>query len=88
MITEDLDRFITSLIKLSICPLLILVVSSIVVTLLNELPALAQLALLFMLLLLSPIAYMIRQNRHAGSRTPTSRRGAERTPLLPGNEDE
>lgn len=88
MVPEDLDRFITSLIKLSVCPFLILVVSLVVTTLLNQLPALVQLALLVMLLLLSPIAYTIRQNRNAGSRTSTSRRGAERTPLLPGNEDE
>jgi hypothetical protein len=40
-----------------------------------------------LLILLSPVAYLIRQSRLSPRERPVSRRGAERTPSLPPNED-
>ena len=84
MLLNDLDHAISSLIKLSVCPFVVLVVGSAIISLLNQLPAAAELGLFCMLILLSPIAYVIRENRSGHGRDQTSRRGAERTPLLPG----
>ena len=44
--------------------------------------------LVLVCLLASPIAYVIRERRHRRPVHRTARRGAERTPLPPPNEDE
>ncbi len=84
----DPERGPAALVKLALYPLTLLVVFSLVLTLLTQLPPLAELALFVPLLLLSPLAYLIRQRRQGRPRVQGARRGAERTPLLPANEED
>ena len=84
---EDFDRAINSLIKLSLYPLIILVVGSAIITLLDQMPPAAALGLLVLLVCLSPVAYAIRARR-TGGRQPARRGGAERAPLFPANADQ
>lgn len=85
---EDFDRAIDSLIKISIYPLIIVVVGGAVMSLLNQLPPMAALGLFLLLLCLSPIAYAIRASRTHSGRQPARRGGTERTPLFPVNAEE
>jgi len=48
---------------------------------------LAEFGLFCIFLLLSPLAYVIREWRRGGRPAHTARRGAERTPLLPQHEE-
>lgn len=83
----NLEKAIGSLMQLAIYPLVLLVVMSVVGQLMNHLSLLELLGLLAALVLMSPVAYVIRQSSE-GRRPRPDRRGAERTPLLPPNEDE
>ena len=86
MSIEDFDRTINSLIKMSLYPLVILVVGASIISMLNQMPPAAVLGLLLLVVCLSPIAYAIRANRAGhGGRQPARRGGAERTPLFPAN---
>ena len=79
----DLDKAISSLIRLATYPLIILVAFLLGVTLLTQLPPAAELGLLCLLLFVSPIAYVIRETLQGRPRRQGAPRGAERTPLVP-----
>lgn len=83
----DLDRAANSLVLLALYPLILLVVCSLAAALLAELPAAAELGLVCLLVFLCPIAYLVREERQGGPQRQHARRGAERTPLLPPNEE-
>ena len=84
----DPERGPQALVKMAIYPLIFLVVCSFILMLVAQLPASAVLGALCLLLLASPLAYLIREARGRGGQQRVTRRGgAERTPLLPPNED-
>lgn len=83
----DLERGPEALVKLATYPLIGLVVCSSILMLVAQLPAMAVLGALFLILLASPLAYRIREARGHRPERGGSRRGGERTPLLPSNED-
>lgn len=82
------EKGINSLIRLAFIPLLLLIVLQLIVIILTHFSTLELLAFLVFLGLVSPLAYAIREGRLGQSRQGRSRRGAERTPLLPLNEEE
>jgi hypothetical protein len=84
----DLERGPAALVKLALCPLIILLVFSLVTTVLSQLPPEAELGLFCLLLFVSPLAYFIREARRGRPERQGARRGAERTPLLPQNEED
>jgi uncharacterized membrane protein YfcA len=84
----DLQRGPEALVRSAFYPLVLLLVCSLVLGLLAKLPPEAMLGLLCMLLFLSPAAYFIRKSRQGHSGDRGARRGAERTPLLPRNEED
>ncbi len=84
----DPERGPAALLKLALYPLILLVVFSLALSLLTQLPPLAELALFVLVLLLSPLAYLIREAQQGRPRREGARRGAERTPLLPQNEED
>jgi hypothetical protein len=84
----DPERGPAALVKFALYPLIFLVVFSLVVTLLTQVRPLAALALFVLLLLLSPLAYIIRESRQGRPRGQRARGGAERTPLLPQDQED
>ena len=84
----DLDKGIDSLIRLAALPLVLVVVFSLISNLLVQLPPVAFCGLIFMLVLLSPLAYFIRENLEGHPHRQGARCGAERTPLVPADEEE
>ena len=82
----DPERGPATLVKLALYPLILLVVFQFVLCFLTQLPPAAGFFLFCLLLLLSPLAYLIRRNRQGRPQQQGTRRGAERTPLLPPNE--
>ena len=83
----DPNRALSALMKLAVCLILLFVVFQFVVCLLQQASAAAWFALLCLFLLLSLVAYLIRQKRQGRQQQLGARRGAERTPLLPQNEE-
>ena len=84
----DLDRAINSLIKLALYPLILVIVFSLITSLLTQLPPGVVVGLFCLLLLLSPIAYVIREKLAGRPRRQGAPRGAERTPLIPPAQEE
>jgi putative exporter of polyketide antibiotics len=81
------ERAVAFAFKLCCAILCLLALPSFLATLLSQLSGTQLLSLMLLGLVVSPIAYVIRecQHRHP-ARAP--RRGAERTPLPPPNEEE
>jgi hypothetical protein len=77
-----------ALVRFALYPLALLAIWSLMLALLAKLPPAAILGLFCMLLFLSPAAYFIRKSRQGHSGDRGARRGAERTPLLPRDEEE
>jgi len=74
-----------ALVRLALYPLIVLVVFAALSEILSQLPPLLVfLAFIF----LSPVAYLIRKARRGRTERQGARRGAERTPLLPHNEED
>ena len=84
----DPERGPAALVKLALYPLILLIVFQFVLCFLTQLPPAAEFALLCIVLLLSPLAYLIRKNRRGRPQRQGTRRGAERTPLLPQNQED
>jgi len=84
----DLERGPAALVKLALYPLILLVAFSLVLTLLTKVSPQAELGLFCLLLFLSPLAYLMRRARQGRPQRQGARRGAERTPLLPQNEED
>ena len=74
-----------ALVHFALYPLFILVIGSLTVTILTQLTTGGLLLVVLFLMLMSPIAYVVREYRQVQSQTPRTRRGAERTPLPPPN---
>lgn len=81
------EKGLKSLIRLTLVPLILLVLLQLIVVILTQLSALELLGLLVFFALVSPAAYLIREGR-LGRSPEAPRRGAERTPLLPLDEEE
>jgi hypothetical protein len=84
----DPKRGPEALMRLALYPLLILVTGSLVIGIAGQLGAADLLLGLLLLVLASPLAYVIREARQDRREEPRTRRGAERTPLLPQDEEE
>lgn len=82
------ERGPAALLKLALCPLILLIVFQFVLCSLTQLPPLAGLGLLCLVLFLSPLAYLIRRSRQGRPQQQRTRHGAERTPLVPRNEED
>jgi hypothetical protein len=78
----------TALVKFAVVPLILVVTSQAIAVLVSQLSAIDILLALLFLTVLSPLAYFIRESRQGHSRHESGRRGAERTPLLPPNEED
>lgn len=83
----DPERVISFLMKLAVCLIMLSIFLQFIACLLRQISAAAEFGMLCIILLLSPLAYFIRRWRQGGTRRPEGRRGAERTPMLPQNEE-
>ena len=83
----DPERALALLMKLAASLILVAVGLQLFVCMLRQIPPAAEFVLLCVFLLLSPLAYFIRQKRQGLPQRSGARRGAERTPLLPQNEE-
>ncbi len=84
----DPERGPAALLKLALYPVILLVVFQFVLCFLTQLPPAAGFFLFCLLLLLSPLAYLIHRSRRGHPQRQGTRRGAERTPLLPPSEED
>lgn len=83
----DPERVISFLMKLALCLITLSILLQFVACLLRQISPVAGFGILGIIFLFSPLAYFIRQWRRGGTRRPEGRRGAERTPVLPQNEE-
>ncbi len=83
----DPERALSILMKLAIFLILLSVFLQCVACLLQQVSPSAEFAVLCVFFLLSPLAYLIRRIRQGRPQQSGARRGAERTPLLPQNEE-
>ena len=81
------ERGPSALLRLAFYPIVLLAVCQLVATILSQLRAVDLLLIFLGLVLVSPVAYLIREARRGRPQRPGSRRGAERTPLLPPNQE-
>jgi hypothetical protein len=82
------ERAVAFAFKLFCFILCLLALPSLLAKLLPQMSGSQLLGLAMLWLLASPIAYLIRERRHRRPAHGAARRGAERTPLPPPNEDE
>jgi hypothetical protein len=82
----DPEKGPAHVLRLATYPLILLIGLQLVSSLIRELPAVAELGFLLFLIVMSPLAFLIRERRRGRPRREGARRGAERTPLLPPNE--
>jgi hypothetical protein len=84
----DPERGPSILVQFALYPLVFAVISQLIIVPLCRLPAIDIFVVFIFLILMSPLAYLIRKARgHRPERGSGRRGGAERTPLLPPNED-
>ena len=81
------ERGPAALLRLAFYPLVLLVVCQLVATILSQLRAVDLLLMFLGLAVVSPVAYLVRESRRGRPQLQASRRGAERTPLLPPNQE-
>ena len=82
------DRGFFSSYEFALYPLVLVVICQVVAVLLSRLRAIDVLLVFISLILMSPLAYLIREARgHRPERRGGRRGGAERTPILPQNEE-
>ena len=74
-----------AIVRFALYPLFILVIGSLATALVSQLKATDLLLAMLFLMLVSPIAHVIRERRQAQRQILRTRRGAERTPLPPPN---
>jgi len=84
----DPERGPEPLVRLALCPLILVVACQAVFVILSQLRAVDLLLLFLLFVCVSPLAYLIWRARHGRPRRQGARRGAERTPLLPPQEEE
>jgi hypothetical protein len=83
----DLENGAAAILKLALYPLALIVVCQALTVLLCKISFTGMFVSFAFLLLLSPLAYFIRGARGHGRERGAGRRGAERTPVLPTNEE-
>jgi len=83
----DPERALAFLMRLAICLIFLSVALQLAVCMVRQIPQAAVFVLLCVFLVLSLLAYLIRQRRRGVPQRSGARRGAERTPLLPQNEE-
>ena len=83
----DPERALSILMKLALCLIVLSILLQFLCCALRQISPLAELEILCIFLLVSPLAYFIREWRKGGRPPRTARRGAERTPLLPQHEE-
>ena len=81
------ERGPAALVRLALCPLALVVAFPLVAAVVSQLRGGDLLLLLLGLALVSPLAYLIREARRSCPHRQLGRRGAERTPLMPPNEE-
>ena len=81
------ERGPAALLRLALYPLILLAICQLVATILSRLRAVDLLLIFVGLFCVSPLAYLIREARRGRPQRQGSRRGAERTPLLPPNQE-
>ena len=77
-----------NLVRLAVYPLVVLILGGACVALLGQLGTLELFLMFLLVLLASPLAYLIRNARRGQGQHHGARRGAERTPMLPQNHEE
>ncbi|MCL5670985.1 MAG: hypothetical protein M1423_06795 [Acidobacteria bacterium] len=77
-----------ALVRLALFPFLVLVVGSLVMGVVSNLSNSGILLLMLLCIVISPLAYALREQRRGHRRSPRARRSAERTPLMPREEEE
>ena len=77
----------SAMIRLAILPLVFVIACDALCAFVRQLSGGDLLLLLLALALASPLAYLIRKARQRRPQRQGARRGAERTPLLPPNEE-
>ena len=82
------ERGPSALLRLAFYPIVLLVVCQLVATILSQLRAVDLLLIFVGLFCVSPLAYLVRESRRGRPQRQGSRRGAERTPLLPPNHED
>ena len=83
----DPERGPAALMRLALYPLVLVAVCGAVTSILGQLRPADLLLMLLSLAFVSPLAYLIRKARRGRPQRQASRRGAERTPLLPPNQE-
>ena len=83
----DPERGTAALLRLALYPLVLLAICQLVATILSQLRAVDLLLMFLGLAVVSPVAYLVRESRRGRPQRQASRRGAERTPLLPPNQE-
>jgi hypothetical protein len=83
----DPEWALSALMKLAVCLIFLSCVLQFVACVMQQFSPAAEFAMLCVFFLLSPLAYLIRRIRQGRPQRPGARRGAERTPLLPQNEE-
>ena len=84
----DPERGPATLIKFALYPLAFVVTCQLIIVPLCKLPGIDLLLIFIFLVLTSPLAYLMRKARGRRPERGDGRRGgAERTPILPQNED-
>ena len=81
------ERGPSALLRLALYPLVLLVICQLVATILSQLRAVDLLLIFVGLFCVSPLAYLVRESRRGRPQGQASRRGVERTPLLPPNQE-
>ena len=84
----DPEKGPAALLRLALYPLIFIVACEALAMIASQLRAVDLLLMFLGLALVSPLAYLIREARQSRPHRQVSRRGAERTPLLPPNEEE
>ena len=80
------ERGPKALLRLAFYALVVVVVFSVLSMIVNQLNGTDFFLGFLAIVLISPVAYFIRESRRRRPRQHISRRGAERTPLMPPNE--
>ena len=83
----DPERGPATLVKLALYPLIFVVACEVVIDLVSRLSAIDTFLVFLFLIMLSPLAYVAREARKHRPQRGGGRRGTERTPSLPPNEE-
>jgi len=84
----DPERGPAALVRLALYPLFLVAALETCRVISSQLRAIDILLLFLFFTCVSPLAYLIREARRSRSQRHVNRRGAERTPLLPPDEEE